>query len=304
MAYSKNIMLEDTFSLVDATYPNMTLREFQQLRDLIYSQTYIFYADHQQALFERKVRPRIASLACSSFQEYYNVLTGPPEGKQEFVRLIENLAVHETSFFRISGHFSGLQHQIFPLLLQKNHGQIRIWSAGCSTGEEPYSIVISFLETLTDQTMFMPDYSALRVIATDISPQAIRKAQEGKYSPKQVKKLQPALLDKYFIYHDNNYYIRDALKQCVKFSVVNLVEIESVFNVPFDIIFCRNVLIYFDRYAQAKLLSRFIEMLPYGGYLFLGDAESIHPFPEAAKHFEFVESGNAIIYQKRGVLFR
>ena len=280
----------------------MTLREFQQLRDLIYSQTYIFYTDQQKSLFERKIRHRVASVACSSFQEYYKVLTEPHDGKQEFIHLIESLVVHETSFFRISGHFSGLQHQVFPMLLQRGlHEPIRLWSAGCSTGEEPYSIVISFWETMAHQKLSRPDPSALRILATDISPRAIRKAQEGRYTPKHVKKVQQAFLDKYFMYHDNYYYIRNILKQFVVFSVANLVEMESLPNVQFDIIFCRNVLIYFDRCAQAKLLARFIHMLPNGGFLFLGDAESIHPFPESAKHFDFVESGNALIYRKRGV---
>jgi len=145
-----------------------------------------------------------------------------------------------------------------------------------------------------------PSY-LFHVLATDISLPILQKAQEGKYSQKQLKKVQQALLDKYFICHDHYYNIREEIKKFVTFSVFNLVQVETLPNTSFDIIFCRNVLIYFDRRAQAQLLAKFVQMLPDGGYLFLGDAESMHTFPESAQHFEFVESGNAIIYQKRGV---
>lgn len=306
MPYLSDAMRTENLSLSNVHSPAMTEWEFRLLRDLIYSQTYIFYTDRQKALFERKIRPRALNLSCASFQEYYDILTDPYEGKQEFIHLIESLAVHETSFFRISGHFRGLQEQIFPgLLQQRGPAPIQLWSAGCSTGEEPYSIVMSFLETLARrQAASLSEPRVLRVLATDISPMAIQKAREGKYSRKHVKKVQQALLDKYFMYHDDYYEIRDLLKQFVNFTITNLVEIETLPNDHFDIIFCRNVLIYFDRYAQVKLLHRFIQMLPCGGYLFLGDAESIHSFPEIAQHFEFVESGNALIYQKRGVLLQ
>lgn len=297
-------MYAGNFSLPEPSHPIMTMQEFQQLRDLIYAHTYLFYTEAQKPLFERKVRSRLAFLSCASFANYYAVLTNPRQGQQELTHLIAHLAVHETSFFRINGHFSGLQHQVFPALMNAPSGRqtpIRVWSAGCSTGEEPYSIVITFLEMMSHRKISAPSTHFFHVLATDISPSILQKAQEGRYSQKQVKKVQQALLDKYFICHDHYYDIREKIKEFVSFSVFNLVQVETLSNTSFDIIFCRNVLIYFDRRAQAKLLAKFVQMLPEGGYLFLGDAESMHTFPESAQHFEFVESGNAIIYRKRGV---
>lgn len=297
-------MYAGNFSLPDPSHLIMTMQEFQQLRDLIYTRTYLFYTEAQKSLFERKVRSRLARLSCPSFANYYALLTNPHEGQKELTHLIDHLAVHETSFFRISGHFSGLQHQVFPALMNVTSGRrspIRVWSAGCSTGEEPYSIVIAFLEMMAHQKISTLSSHLFHVLATDISPSILQKAQEGRYSQKQLKKVQQALLDKYFICHDYYCSIREEIKKFVTFSVFNLVQVDSLSNTSFDIIFCRNVLIYFDRRAQAQLLAKFVQMLPDGGYLFLGDAESLHTFPESARHFEFVESGNAIIYQKRGV---
>lgn len=284
----------------------MTMQEFYQLRDLIYTHTYLFYTEIQKPLLERKIRSRLSMVSCSSFAHYYALLMDLHEGQQELRRLIDYLVVHETSFFRIIDHFNGLQHHVFPALLTASSGDrpspIRVWSAGCATGEEPYSIAMTFWEMMSHRQLSPPFPRSLHVVATDISPPILDNAREGKYSQKQVKKVQQALLDKYFICHDHYYYIRKEIQQYVTFSVFNLVQVDTLPDLSFDIIFCRNVLIYFDRRAQAKLLTKFLQMLPEGGFLFLGETESIHTFPEAARHFEFVESGNALIYQKRGVL--
>ena len=282
----------------------MTPKEFSQLRELVYTRSHIFCTDTQKPLFERKVRSRLAAIHCSSFRHYYEFITEHVEGEQEFTKLLDLVAVHETSFFRISGHFTGLENRIFPELIQRpytSQAPIQIWSAGCSTGEEPYSIVLSFLEMLSNRNLRASETRSLQVIATDISPSVIQKAQSGKFSRKQVQKIRQPLLDKYFTYHNHHYYIHDHVKNFLLFHVFNLADSEHSPKENFDIIFCRNVLIYFDRHAQAKLLERLIHLLPEGGYLFLGDAESIHIFPESAKRLDFMESGNSIIYQKRGV---
>lgn len=284
----------------------MTEKEFAKFRDLVYTRTHIFCADVQQPLFERKIRVRLAALDLSSFQEYYDFITDRPEGEQEFTRLIDIIAVHETSFFRIHGHFNGLRQRIFPDLFRPSTGPnpsspIRIWSAGCSTGEEPYSIVMTFLEILATRGLQPSNTRGLHVMASDISPSVIEKARKGIYSSKQIQKIQQPLLDKYFICRNNQYYITQQIKEFVTFDVFNLIDLATIPQDNFDVIFCRNVLIYFDRHAQTTLLEGLIALLPEGGCLFLGDAESIHTFPESARKLEFIETENAIIYQKRGV---
>ena len=284
--------------------PKMTTKEFEQFRDLVYSQTHIFCVETQKPLLERKIRFRLEALNLSSFREYYKLLVNHREGKQELVRLIDLIAVHETSFFRIRGHFTGLAKRVFPDLINQLYARgipIEIWSAGCSTGEEPYSIVIVFLEMLLHQGLCASETRELRIIATDISPFVIEKAREGVYSQKQVRNVQQPLLDKYFSCYDHRYCMSTRVKKFVDFTVFNLAHLETISERKFDVIFCRNVLIYFDRRAQIKLLKGLINSLSKRGYLFLGDVESIYPFPEAVKKLDLIELGNAIIYQKRGV---
>ncbi len=294
-------------NLIDSQHIlTMTEEEFDKFRDLVYRGTHIFCADSQKPLFERKIRLRITDLHVSSFQEYYRFITESKEGEQEFIRLIDVIAVHETAFFRIPGHFTGLEVQVFPELLRSpQHGggeaPIRIWSTGCSTGEEPYSIGMSFLEVLSRRRLNVSQTRGMKILATDVSLSVIETAREGAYSPTKVQKIPKPLLDKYFEYHNHQYYITQQVKNFVHFRVFNLINLETPPAPGFDIIFCRNLLIYFDRSAQERLISGLINLLSEGGYLFLGDAESIHTFPESAKKLEFVESGNAIIYQKRGV---
>lgn len=284
----------------------MTREEFHKFRDLVYTYTHIFCTRSQKPLFERKIRLRIAALHQSSFQEYYTFVTESQEREQELTRLIDVIAVHETSFFRIPGHFKGLETLVFPEILENTQYQgnplgIRIWSAGCSTGEEPYSIAMSFLNVLSDRRLNPSETRKMRILATDISPAVIEKAREGVYSLKHVQKIPKPLLDKYFEYRDNRYHITQQVKIFVRFQVFNLINIEKPPARRFDIIFCRNLLIYLDRSAQTRLITGLIDLLSEDGYLFLGDAESIHTFSKAATKLDFVESGNAIIYRKRGV---
>jgi len=284
----------------------MTAEEFDKFRNLVYTGTHIFCPDSQKSLFERKIWGCLAALHVSSFQEYYTRITESQEGDQEFTRLIDAIAVHETAFFRISGHFTALETWVLPEFFQPpqtgtHRADIRIWSAGCSTGEEPYSIAIAFLETLAQRGLRASETRGLRILATDISPSIIAKAQAGMYSPAKVQKIPPPLLDKYFEYHHHQYYITAPVKRLVQFQVFNLINIETSPAPEFDLIFCRNLLIYFDRVAQKRLITGLTRVLTDGGYLFLGDAESLYPFPEATERFAFVESGDAIFYKKRGV---
>lgn len=283
---------------------SMTAEEFYQFRDLIYVLTNIYCAEAQRPLFERKIQTRIQALHLPSFRAYFEYLTHHQERSQERLKLIDAVAVHETSFFRIRDHFTGLTNLIFPKLFARDafhavRHPIRIWSAGCSTGEEPYSILLTFLETVAHRNIPASPRPGVRLFATDMSPATLEKAKQGVYSPEQVAKIEQPLLDKYFTF-SHNYYITEDVKRWITFQVFNLIDLQTHSFGKFDILFCRNVLIYFDKKAQIQLLNGLIGSLTSGGYLFLGDTESTHLFPDAAKMLHIIESGNAIIYQKRG----
>jgi chemotaxis protein methyltransferase CheR len=176
-----------------------------------------------------------------------------------------------------------------------------VWSAGCSTGEEAYSIAMTFLETWQRFQMSTLPSEALHILATDVNPKMIDIARKGLYTSQKVQKIPQAFLDKYFEYRDDQYTVNACIRKLVTFDVFNLIDIETPPAVHFDVIFCRNVLIYFDRPAQLRLITELTHLLNQGGYLFLGDAESLHTFHHVAGNFDILESGNAIMYQKRGV---
>lgn len=284
----------------------MTDKEFEQFRDLVYHHCHIFCAESQKPLFERKISSRITELQLPSFRAYYHFLTIAPEGRQEFLKLVDKIAVHETSFFRLAGHFRGLHTRVFPEIFRRlasspsPDSPIYIWSAGCSTGEEAYSIAMTFLGYVEGQPKQQRPSKSVQILATDLSDSVIKKAQAGKYNRARVMEIDKSLLDKYFMYQNHYYQVTLEVKNFVQFALFNLAHLEVPPAPRFDIIFCRNVLIYFNRVAQHTLLQRLIQLLPQGGYLFLGDAESIHTFPEVSRQLDLIEVEDALIYQKRG----
>lgn len=277
----------------------MTDEEFHLFRDFVYAQSHIYCASAQRMLFEKKIRRNVETLALPSFQAYYDLLTRSPERARECARLLESIAVHETSFFRISGHFTGLTEFVFPQLSARpEKTPIHLWSVGCSTGEEPYSIIMTFLEYQEREAA--GGGRDLAVFASDLSASAIAKAEQAAYFLRQLRKIPQPFLDKYFICHHDQYHLVDKVKQRVTFRVFNLVELPTFSRRMFDVIFCRNVLIYFSHQAQIELLDGLLNLLRVGGYLFLGDAESLHVFPDICKRVDLIELRNAVIYQKRG----
>ena len=281
--------------------PTMTDEEFEQFRTLVYRRTHIACPDSHQILFERKVRIRVAALRLNSFRDYYAFLTTSDAGEAEFLRLVDVVAIHETSFFRIPGQFQELQRQVFPDLLNRRRSPIRVWSAGCSSGEEPYGIAMAWLEMLRHPRNAAFSAKDAQILATDISPEMIAIACAGIYPPQKVHNIPQAFLDKYLECHDDQYRLTQQVQTLVTFQEFNLINITTPPIANVDVIFCRNLLIYFDRPAQIRLITELTRLLDEGGYLFLGDAESLHPFQQVSADFDMLESGNAIIYQKRGV---
>ena len=277
----------------------MTDHDFGRFRELIYAHSHIYCADSQRLLFEKKLHARLGASGFDSAEQYYAFLTHPSdEAHRELARLLEQISVNETTFFRIPGHFAGLRERIFPCLFaQAASMPIRIWSAGCATGEEPYSIAMTLLEYVEQQQA--ASLSA-KIFATDLSAAALAYAQQAAYPSRKVQKIPQALLDKYFICNHDFYHVVDAVKQLITFRQFNLVNMAASAYLKHDLIFCRNVLIYFDYAAQLAALRGMLHSLRPGGFLCLGDAESVHTFPEISVMLELHEIQDALIYQKRG----
>ena len=215
------------------------------------------------------------------------------DSNTEYERLLERLLTQETSFFRYPAVYQALQQRTLPELHAKkfwdNPRSLRIWSAGCSTGEEPYSIAISLMETLE-----FPEAWNIEILATDISRTALDLAEQGRYSRRDLAMLSPEQLETYFTpTEDEGYEVKSKLRSVVTFAQVNMAQM--VYMGRFDCIFCMNVLIYFSEQLRATLIRRFHEYLETDGYLFLGHAESIS---KTKVELEPIVIGDSLIYRK------
>jgi chemotaxis protein methyltransferase CheR len=236
------------------------------------------------------VRARLAKLlrikGFTSFSAYIEFAMADASG-EEFTTLIDALSTNLTSFFRERQHFDFLERDFLPQLigrkLKAKSQRIRVWSAGCSSGEEPYSIAITILEKLP-----AGQWDA-KVLATDIATSKINIAKRGLYDSVRIESVPPAVRGKYFVRtgrgDDKQYEVTDALRDTVCFKYLNLMEAWPVKG-PVDFIFCRNVMIYFDKPTQEKLVNRFWEMLDSGGVLFTGHSESLTGIKHAFKYVQ------------------
>jgi chemotaxis protein methyltransferase CheR len=208
--------------------------------------------------------------------------------------LLDSLMICETSFFRNLPQFDLLREVVLPEITAKKakagSRMLRVWSAGCSTGQEPYSAVIALLETLPDQASW-----TIRVVASDLSFTALERAQAGLYRADQLKGIDQGSLPKYFRKENERYAVSDAVKKRVIFDYHNLKNDNGLRGL--DIIFCRNVMIYFDAEEQRRLVNRFANCLVPGGFLFIGHAESLQGL---SKRFTMVHRNKGIAYRLEG----
>src|SRR5215471_10727244 len=216
----------------------------------------------------------------------------------EYDSLLQRLLTQETSFFRYPAIFEVLERRVLPELHMKKFWEsprsLRIWSAGCSTGEEAFSVAM----TLADALEFADAWN-IHILATDISRQALEHAEQGVYSARELESVSPRQRDLYFARSDGGFVVKPRIPGLVTFAPMNLAQV--VYMGKFDCIFCMNVLIYFSQERQAQLMQRFYEYLEPGGYLFLGHAESIN---KADVKFETHVYRDARIYQKPAVSTR
>lgn len=266
----------------------LTDDEFAGFAKLIYQECGIFLKDSKITLLSNRLRKRLIALNLKTFQEYYNYIQTLKDKTKEIEELIDVVSTNETYFFRNERHFDALMQKSFPdIAAKKKDKTLTIWSAGCSTGEEPYTIAICLLES----KHLFPGWK-LQILATDIAYSVLDFAKEGCYSGRRIEKVPPALLKKYFTQdaqHPEIYAVNDDVKSLVKFSAINL--FKDAFPQNVDIIFCRNVMIYFDREHQRTLVANFYKSVSKQyGYFYIGHSETLHAISEDFLYVKLLDS--------------
>ena len=254
-------------------------REFNAFREMIYEVAGISLSPTKRALVCSRLSKRLRELNIPTFAEYYAYLVSEGTGSDECQAMINCITTNKTSFFRESHHFDFLRDQFLPRLkdrvLAGQPRRLRIWSAGCSTGEEPYTIAMTLLQHFGGQAASWD----LRILASDIDTEVLTRAQHGAYPPALVDEIPSDLRQRYFqkiaADHADLWQARPELKRLITFRQVNLMDNPWPIHTRFDLIFCRNVLIYFDRETQIRIVSRQAELLTDDGVLFLGHSENI-----------------------------
>ena len=264
---------------------------FDKFRGLIYEKTGIHMREGKQILVSNRLRKRMVQLKLASYEEYYHLLTSGKGAEKEMPIFIDAVSTNETYFFREDNHFTALSRTILPELFRAV-SRIRIWSAGCSTGEEVYTLRI-----VADEAARAAGGREAEIVGTDISTSVIARAREGIYRDRALRLIPPDLLSRYFFpLGEGAFRVRDEVRARVDFKVHNL------FTDPppgdrINVIFCRNVMIYFDKPTQAKLVDGvFARAIHPDGYLFIGHSESISGF---TKCFTYAAALKAPIYRRK-----
>jgi len=265
----------------------MTNKDFQRIADLAGRYTGIVLGEHKQDMVYGRIARRVRKLHLMSFTAYLDFLEENLE--KELSNFINVITTNLTSFFREKHHFEYLYKTVLKEVKKNNSAKkrVRIWSAGCSTGMEPYSIAMTLLR------FGLPSDWDVKILATDLDSEVLDKARAGIYSASEVDGLEENTIKSYFQHgaDGKEIKVKDKVSQFVHFKRLNLLESWPMSG-PFDFIFCRNVVIYFDKPTQKLLFDRYAEMLVMGGYLFIGHSENLHGISD-----RFENIGNTI-YRK------
>ena len=274
----------------DGTTAALTEHELAEIRLFIERRSGILFDESRTRFLSDRVSKYLKHRRMAHGTDLLRLISG---SNTEYEALLEILLTQETSFFRYPAVYEALEKRVLPELHGKkfwhNPRSLRIWSAGCSSGEEPYSIAISLLETLE-----FPEAWNIEILATDISRHALDIAQRGQYSRRDLAAMKPEHVETYFTpIGANEYRVKSRLRKMITFAQMNLAQM--VYMGRFDCIFCMNVLIYFSDELRATLIRRFHECLEPDGYLFLGHAESI---AKAKVDLEPIVISDSLIYRK------
>jgi chemotaxis protein methyltransferase CheR len=265
----------------------MTNKDFQRIAGLAGRYTGIVLGEHKQDMVYGRIARRVRKLNLNDFTSYLDYLEANID--KELSNFINVITTNLTSFFRENHHFEYLQKTVLTELKRKNSTtkRLRIWSAGCSKGMEPYSISMTLLKSS------IPSDWDVKLLATDLDSEVLDTAREAVYSSTEVDGLEDSTIKNYFQRGGNgkDVKVKDKVRQCIHFKRLNLLETWPMKG-PFDFIFCRNVVIYFDKVTQKILFDRYADLLDVGGYLFIGHSENLHGISE-----RFENMGNTI-YRK------
>jgi chemotaxis protein methyltransferase CheR len=259
--------------LASGEYP-LTRRDLTEIAAMIYADAGIFLNESKASLVYSRLSKHIRNLGLGGFREYCNLVSSQA-GAAERRDMLSHLTTNFTRFFRENHHFEHLKDEVLPGLIAraKSGGRVRIWSAACSDGQEPYSIALTILSVLPNAADL-----DIRVLATDIDPKILAIARAGAYDLNALETVNPQMRKQYFSQTSINgrekWQIDDKVKRLITFNELNLMA-QWPFRGPFDVIFCRNVVIYFDEPTQMKIWSRFSTMLDTGGHLYIGHSERV-----------------------------
>ncbi|ABM28172.1 CheR family methyltransferase [Nitratidesulfovibrio vulgaris] len=286
--FAKSITLRTELKISD--------EEFVQLRDFIYQQCGIYIAENRKYLVENRLSNRLKDLNLKSFGEYYQYLRYDANKRTELNKLFEVVTTNETSFYRNPPQLQVFQEKVLGAVIAelraKGQKRLRIWSAGCSTGEEPYTLGIILHEVLRSEIASWD----IRITANDLSEAVLASARKGMYSDYALRTTPPDIISRYFIKEGTQYRIDPKVQQLVQFGQINLSDRTQLKRVErSQIVFCRNVIIYFDDEMKKQVIGSFYDNLLPGGYLLIGHSESLHNISRA---FKPEHHTGAIIYRK------
>ena len=275
----------------------MSLQDFLAIRDFIYARTGIFFNESKQYFLENRLQRRLQELTMSSYRDYLGHLQGA-QGKEELKQLFNEITTNETSFWRNPPQIEAFQKIVLPdavaLARARMANRVRIWSAACSSGEEPYTLAMICQEAKDTLLKGL----TVEIQATDISEKVLAQAREGVYGSYTLRNLTPAQVKQHFLpLGGDTYQVKPELKQMITFKNFNLVDYPAYKTLgTLDVIFCRNVLIYFDEAVKSKVIKGFHEVLHPKAFLLVGHSESIHSFNVG---FELMHFSKAMGYRKR-----
>ncbi|NOQ52170.1 MAG: protein-glutamate O-methyltransferase CheR [Desulfuromonadaceae bacterium] len=280
----------------------MSDEEFRQIRDYIYNHCGLYFDIDAKYMLEKRLNRRVSQLQLNSFKDYFYQLRYSRDCDEELSLVIDLLTTNETYFFREDFQLKAFTDEILPEIIKNKRGtgdrSLRIWSAGCSSGEEPYTIAMLMLQN--------PELRRwdVEIIGTDISKQVLTKAREGVYGKNSFRSTEDYYVQRYFTEEEGRLRISDHVKRLVTISHLNLLDVSRVSLLGrMDAIFCRNVIIYFNLEAKKKVISRLYQQLSKGGFLLLGHSESLMNISTdfALRHFT-----HDMVYQRpdpaRGVV--
>ncbi len=241
--------------------------EFQRVRKIIYDYCGIFINEGKEALVQSRLSKRMRKLNIQSFDEYLDLIEGErPKG--EFLSFVDVLTTNKTSFYRENKHFEFINDVIFPKMKGRS---VKWWSAGCSSGEEPLTMAMNLLEAQN-----RVGWRSVKILATDISRDVLQVAKTGVYAPHKIGDIPPQYLSKYFSHTgEGSYQVNSSVRNMITYGRLNLNDSWPLKGY-FQLIMCRNVMIYFNRQTQEQIIRKFSQLLEPGGYIFLGHSESMN----------------------------